>query len=88
MSQVFQDNQLVVFFIVLGILFVIAVILAALGIMRRRQNGRTVGNSTFGNNVDEGREVGPTRDTSGTSEKERSAGGISKLSGPRSDRPT
>lgn len=87
MSQAFQGNQLMVFFIVLAILFVIAVILAALGIMRRRQSGRTLGNSTFGNNVDEGREVGPTRDTSGRSERERSTGGVSKLSGPSNDTP-
>ncbi len=86
MSQAFQNNQLVVFLIVLAILFVIAIILAAVGIMRRRQHGRTLSNSTFGDNIDEGREVGPTRDTSGRSERERSSGGVSKLSGPGGDR--
>ena len=85
MSQALQGNQLLVFFIVLAILFVIAIILAALGIMRRRQSGRTLSNSTYGNNIDEGREVGPTRDTSGRAEQERSTGGVSKLSGPGSD---
>ena len=86
MSQAFQNNQLVVFLIVLAILFVIVIIVASLGVMRRRQHGRTLENSTFGNNVDEGRAVGPTRGTSGRSERERSTGGVSKLSGPGDDR--
>lgn len=85
MSQAFQNNQLVVFLIVLAILFVIAIIVAVVGVMRRRQHGRTLESSTFGNNVDEGRDVGPTGDTSGRSESERSTGGVSRLSGPGSD---
>ena len=85
MSQTFQNNQLVVFLIVLAILFVIAIILAAVGVMRRRQHGRTLSSSTYGDNIDEGREVGPTRDTSGRSQGERSSGGVSKISGPGGD---
>ena len=85
MSQVFQNTQLVVFLIVLVVVFVIAISLAVVGIMRRRQRGRTLSSSTYGDNIDEGREVGPTRDTSGRSERERSSGGVSKISGPGGD---
>jgi hypothetical protein len=85
MSQAFQNSQLVVFLIVVAVLFVIAIILAVVGVSLRNKRGRTLTKSTYGDNIDEGREVGPTRDTSGRSERERSSGGVSKLSGPGGD---
>jgi hypothetical protein len=52
-----QDNELAVFLIALAVIFVVVIALAAVAIMRRNKRGRTLQNSTYGNNIDSGKEV-------------------------------
>ncbi|MFL5626548.1 MAG: hypothetical protein ACJ788_13245 [Ktedonobacteraceae bacterium] len=58
-----QDNELAVFLVVLAVIFVIVIALALGAIARRNKRGRTVENSTFGNNVEGDKEVPTNRST-------------------------
>lgn len=47
-----QSTGLVIFLIVLAVIFIIAIITAVLGVVRRSKMGRPVTHATYGNNLD------------------------------------
>lgn len=57
MSYIQQNPQLLIFLIILAVLFVLVIVLAAVSIGRRNKAGLTLGNSTYGNNVEAGKDV-------------------------------
>jgi hypothetical protein len=59
MSQLPQNNELIIFFVVLAVLLVIVIVLAAVSISRRNKSGRTLTSSTFGNDIEGGKDIGP-----------------------------
>ncbi len=58
-----QDNELAVFLVVLAVILVIVIALALGAMARRNKRGRTLQNSTFGNNVEGDNEVPTNRST-------------------------
>lgn len=59
MSQLPQNNELITFLVVLAVLLIIVLVLAAVSISRRNKSGRTLTSSTFGNDIEGGKDVGP-----------------------------
>src|SRR5438128_11865812 len=71
MSQLPQNNELIIFFVVLAVLLIIVIVLAAVSISRRYKSGRTLTSSTFGNDIEGGKDIrpathGPTNRVRGT----------------------
>jgi hypothetical protein len=89
MSQLPQNNELIIFLVVLAVLLIIVIALAAVGISRRNKSGRTLTSSTFGNDIEGGKDVGPAshgpadmgRGTRAENGEEPSRSGISRKPG-------
>jgi hypothetical protein len=59
MSQMPQNSELILFFVVLAVLLILVIVLAAVAITRRNKSGRTLTTSTYGNDIEAGKDVGP-----------------------------
>jgi hypothetical protein len=89
MSQLPQNNELIIFLVVLAVLLIIVIALAAVGISRRNKSGRTLTSSTFGNDIEGGKDIGPAshgpadmgRGTRAENGEEPSRSGISRKPG-------
>lgn len=89
MSQLPQNNELIIFLAALVVLLVIVIVLAAVSISRRNKSGRTLTSSTFGNDIEGGKDIGPAshgptdmgRGTMAENREEPSHSGVSKNPG-------
>lgn len=59
MSQMPQNSELVIFLIVLAVLLILVIVLAAVAITRRNKSGQTLTTSTYGNDIEAGKDIGP-----------------------------
>lgn len=89
MSQLPQNNELIIFLAALVVLLVIVIVLAAVSISRRNKSGRTLTSSTFGNDIEGGKDIGPAshgpadmgRGTRAENREEPSRSGVGKNPG-------
>ncbi len=54
-----QNGPLLIFLGVLALLLIIVLIITAVTLNRRNRSGRTLQSSTFGNDIEGGKEIGP-----------------------------
>ena len=82
-----QSGELITFLVLLAVLLVVVIVVAAVVLYRRKQQGLTIKNSTFGNDVN-GNISEATPPTNRTDEmRVRSGSGTTRNSGAGNDRP-